>query len=143
MKVLSLVLFIFIFILAGLSAIFSSMVDAHFFNILIMLVSLAGIVIALSKEINNSAVMIVISLLKKIKKRKKIVNTTVFILSLEEMEKCAGQYVCIPNFDVFNVISHNADPSVARREAQEMGYKDPVIFYVPNNVEHFCYAANF
>jgi hypothetical protein len=52
------------------------------------------------------------------------------LLSEEDSKKYAGQHVCVVSFQDNTVVSANEYPAVARREAREKGYSDPVCFRV-------------
>jgi len=51
-----------------------------------------------------------------------------------------GQYVTTEDFNSNTVVTHSRSPSEAYNQAVELGYKSPVIIYVPSkNETHFAY----
>ena len=61
------------------------------------------------------------------------------LLSEEDGKKYAGQYVCIEDFNSKNVVASSHDPVESHRLAQNNGYSDPVLFYVPRADETFTF----
>jgi hypothetical protein len=50
---------------------------------------------------------------------------------LKDGQKYTGQYVATQSFTCQNVVSYGTDVKVVQKEAQDKGYKNPVVFYVP------------
>ena len=70
---------------------------------------------------------------KKIKPRR--------LLSKADTAKYAGKYVCTKNFKSKKVISASTNPASALKQAEENGYLDPVVFFVPNMKQIFLHQT--
>ena len=53
-----------------------------------------------------------------------------------------GEFVATPTFGDHRVVSHGTDHDTVRNEAQQKGYHDPVVFFVPDgknlNITGLC-----
>jgi hypothetical protein len=61
------------------------------------------------------------------------------LLSEEDAEKYAGQYVCVDDFGSKHVVSAAKNPAYAVRLAKQKGHTNPVVFYNPRKDEVFIF----
>lgn len=64
------------------------------------------------------------------------------LLHEEDAEKYQGEYVTVSEPDSKKVLCHNKNALLAYEETEQMGYKDPVILYVPEHGETFIYQQH-
>jgi len=68
-------------------------------------------------------------------------NGDISLLNEEDSEKYQGEYVTVSSSDSKKVICHNENAVKVYEETQRMGYKDPIIIYIPVDGEDFVYSV--